>query len=152
MSNMAGLWTSFAAAYGDETPVPRAVEVVRPQVAPTAAIATAFLLKSINVLESIVEQETAALRENAPVDMKEFNARKSQALVELNRAVKPFEGKPLDERLASSLRRLRDKLELNRQVLRQHVEAVREISTMLCDAIRDLESDGTYSRGHGYGS
>lgn len=153
MSNAMGVWNSLAAAYNDDGPLPPPPVIEQPRAAPTqtAAVASAFLLKSINVLETIVDQETQALRSNSGIDMKEFNTRKSQALVELTRAVKPFEGKPIDDRLASNLRRLRAKLDLNRDVLRQHVEAVREISTMLCDAIRDMESDGTYSRGRGYG-
>jgi hypothetical protein len=40
---------------------------------------------------------------------------------------------------------LRAKLDANRAVLKLHLEAVREIANIMSDAIRDAESDGTYS-------
>ena len=40
---------------------------------------------------------------------------------------------------------VRTKLEVNRAVLKMHLEAVREIADTLSDAIRNAESDGTYS-------
>jgi hypothetical protein len=140
-----------AAAYGEENRQASPKPAARPGIAPTA-IAVAVLLKSIHVLEAVIDQETEALRSHLPIDLKEFNRMKSQALVELTRGLRPFEGQALDSKIGSNLSRLRKKLDTNREVLHQHLEAVREISTMLCDAIRDLESDGTYSRGaRGYG-
>jgi hypothetical protein len=40
---------------------------------------------------------------------------------------------------------VRGKLEVNRALLKMHLEAVREIAETMSDAIRNAESDGTYS-------
>jgi hypothetical protein len=96
-------------------------------------------------LEEVVDQETAALRSRKPVDLKDFNDRKSHALLDLSRALKQMQagGKPQPQ-IERRLGELRVKLEENRRVLQMHLEAVREVSTRLSDAIRDQESDGTY--------
>jgi hypothetical protein len=65
--------------------------------------------------------------------------------LDLTRSLRSLGSRAPDGRTAAALARLRAKLEVNRAMLRNHVEAVREISTMLCDAIRNLESDGTYA-------
>ena len=55
------------------------------------AAAAASLARAIDRLEEVVEQETAALRSRAQVDLKEFNTRKSHGLLELTRAMRLFE-------------------------------------------------------------
>jgi len=40
---------------------------------------------------------------------------------------------------------LRQKLERNRAVLEMHYEAVREVAAIIVRAIREADSDGTYS-------
>jgi hypothetical protein len=107
----------------------------------------AALLGAVIRLEEIVDQETAALKARAAVDLKVFNDRKNQMLLELSRALRTLPGAGgNDAALAAQLGSLRRKLEINRSVLKMHVEAVREISTTLADAIRDADSDGTYSQ------
>jgi hypothetical protein len=65
--------------------------------------------------------------------------------VELARAMRHFEGSALDPSLVSSLSGLRAKLETNRAVLKMHLEAVKEVSTVVADAMRHADSDGTYA-------
>ncbi len=48
--------------------------------------------------------------------------------------------------LAAMLETLRQKLELNRWLLLLHLEAAREVTTVITSAIRDTQSDGTYAR------
>jgi len=48
--------------------------------------------------------------------------------------------------LMQRLATLREKLDANSAILKLHLEAVREISAVMAEAIRDVESDGTYSR------
>ena len=50
--------------------------------------------------------------------------------------------------LGPRLRSLQAKLRENSDVLRMHLEAVQEISSVMARAIRDGESDGTYSAAH----
>jgi hypothetical protein len=96
-------------------------------------------------LEQVIDQETAALQTRGGVDLKDFNDRKSLGLLELTRAMRHIEGTAPDQALQSRLTRLRNKLEINRAALKMHLDAVREISTILSDAMRNAESDGTYS-------
>jgi hypothetical protein len=113
--------------------------------------APAPLDRVIERLEEVVDQETAALRSRTAIDLKDFNNRKSQGLLELNRALRGLDNPPKDRTVTTRLAGLRDKLEVNRTVLETHLAAVREVATVLADAIRDAESDGTYSPSIGAG-
>jgi hypothetical protein len=105
----------------------------------------AALIGAIERLEETVDQETAALRSRQAVDLKEFSNRKTHGHLELSRAMRPFEGTRMGPAVLERLAGLRSKLETNGAVLALHLEAVREIATILSDAIRESESDGTYS-------
>lgn len=100
---------------------------------------------AIRRLVEVVDEETAALRERRPVDLNACNTRKSQGLLELDRALRMLGGADPGEPLKGALRMLREKLETNRQVLTNHLEAVRDVASVIADAIRSVESDGTYS-------
>ena len=100
----------------------------------------------IQRLEEVVDQETAALKSRKQVDLKDFNDRKSHALLDLSRALRQMQAGGANQAyLKNRLAELRAKLEVNRRVLQMHLEAVREVSTTLADAIREQDSDGTYS-------
>lgn len=140
------------------SPVPRApapglapASFTAPPAAPAAERAgrptpAAILESALARLEEIVDQETAALRGYVAVNLKEFNDRKNHALLELTRALRQLPAGKEGEALGGRVDRLRTKLELNRIVLRMHLDAVREVSMTISDAIRDAESDGTYSQ------
>ena len=115
----------------------------RPGDAAPASFAAVF--KAIARLEEAIDSETLALRNRARVDLNDFNARKSQGLLELNRALRQLDQPVTDAAVLAGLAGLRGKLDANRAVLRVHLEAVREIANLVADAIRDAESDGTYS-------
>lgn len=100
---------------------------------------------SIQRLEDIVDQETAALNARKAINLKEFNDRKSQALLELTRMLRTLQGGPPNPLVAARVQGLKSKLAVNQAVLKLHLEAVKEISTSLADAIRNSESDGTYT-------
>jgi hypothetical protein len=101
---------------------------------------------AIERLEEAVAQETAALQSRRAFDLKEFNDRKSRGLLELTRAMRLIEGTVPDKGLIARLASLRAKLEINSAVLRLHLDAVHEISAAMAEAMRDADSDGTYSR------
>jgi hypothetical protein len=107
-----------------------------------------MLETSIMRLEEIVEQETTALKTRQAINLKDFNDRKSQALLELTRSLRTLGtgGSVSSPTLAVRVGSLKAKLAVNQAVLKVHLEAVREISTTLADAIRHAESDGTYSQ------
>jgi hypothetical protein len=106
---------------------------------------------AIERLEEAVAQETAALQSRRAFDLKQFNDRKSRGLLELTRAIRLIEGMTPDQGLITRLASLRAKLEVNSAVLRLHLDAVREISAAMAEAMRDADSDGTYSRPLGGG-
>lgn len=103
------------------------------------------LVQALARLEAVVDAETAALRSRAAVDLKDFNDRKSQGLLELTRALRLFDIASADKAMLDRLAALREKLAANRAVLGTHLEAVREVATVVADAMREAESDGTYS-------
>lgn len=105
----------------------------------------ASLLRTIERLEETLEQETAGLRARAQIDLKDFNNRKNHGLLELTRAMRHLDRGSLTQAVSERLSALRISLEINRGVVKMHLEAVREVSTIVADAIRDAESDGTYS-------
>jgi hypothetical protein len=109
------------------------------------AAASSGFERCIERLETVVDQETAALKDRTATDLREFNNRKSQGLLELSRSLRHFQGATPSNAVLARLAGLRAKLDVNQAVLKLHLEAVREVSTIMADAIRDAESDGTYS-------
>jgi hypothetical protein len=67
-------------------------------------------------------------------------------VLELTRAMRLIDGVAPDARLITRLASLRTKLDTNSAVLRLHLDAVREISSAMTEAMRAADSDGTYSR------
>lgn len=110
-----------------------------------ADAAYAMLHQVLQRLEEVVQQETEALQSRRVADLQDFNTRKSHCLLELTRALRLIEGTPLDKVLAARLTGLRAMLEVNRAVLKTHLDAAQEVSTIIADALREAESDGTYS-------
>src|SRR5262245_7832487 len=104
--------------------------------ADTAAAAVAAVEQAAERVEEVIDQETAALRVGTAVDLRDFNDRKSQGLLELTRAMRHVEGQAPGPALTARLVRLRGKLEVNQAALKMHLDAVREISTIVADAMR----------------
>jgi hypothetical protein len=98
-------------------------------------------------MEVIIDQETALLRENRGVELTEFNNRKQQGLLELNRILRNFSRFDLEHVDRDGVIRLVRKLEANRQILAHHLRAMDEISSLVSRAMQEAESDGTYGRG-----
>ncbi|NIX78405.1 flagellar protein FlgN [Microvirga terricola] len=104
-----------------------------------------MIIQSIERLEEIIEAETVALLSRGPMDQEDFNRRKSQSLLELSRLARTVEGTTLDESTAARLAQLRTKLERNHSAIGMHLRAVREVAEIIASAIKNAESDGTYS-------
>lgn len=111
--------------------------------------ANAALRNAVERLLLLLDRETTALRTRQPLDMGDLSDRKNQALLELSRIGRRLEGEPVDGEVRALLADLRHKLEENRSVLKFHLQAVGEVADILATAIRDAESDGTYSTGAG---
>jgi hypothetical protein len=109
-----------------------------------AGLRRAFL-RTMGRLEEIIDDETKALQQHTPTDLRVFNHRKSHALLEMTRAMRTLELLPPDEESLASLQRLRGKLAKNLVVVESHLKAVRHISGIISRVIEADDSDGTYS-------
>ncbi len=119
--------------------------MILPPIRSTAAMTPgALLLGLLDRLEDAIEQETEALRQRLPIDFEEMNRRKSRSLLELSRAARALPA-ALDAATLERLALLRGKLLRNQDILGQHLAAAQEVSGILGTALREAESDGTYS-------
>lgn len=113
--------------------------------ASNAQAVNTHIRRAISRLLEVLDQETAALRDRTPIDLKDSNNRKAHGLLELDRAAAMLEGMPPDGATLALLRELREKLDTNSRVLGIHIDAVREIASIIAESIREAESDGTYT-------
>jgi len=118
-------------------------------VAPHPDASRALVLSVIKRIEGYLEEETAALQKSLDFDFKASNDRKSQGLVDLNQALRRLAKSDLNADLKTRLEAFRKKLAVNLRVIRLHLDAVKEIASILSDAIQNAESDGTYTRNIG---
>ena len=103
------------------------------------------LLAAIRRLESIVEEETVALATGKKIDFDDFSARKSRSMLEFVRLMRARMHLGSEVEITEEVQRLREKLERNRSILEMHYDAVREVATIIVKAIKDADSDGTYT-------
>jgi di/tripeptidase len=103
------------------------------------------LLAAIRRLESIVEEETAALATGQKIDFDDFSARKSRSMLEFVRLMRARMHLGAEVEVTEEIQRLREKLERNRSLLEMHYDAVREVASIIVKAIKDADSDGTYT-------
>jgi hypothetical protein len=108
--------------------------------------ARALVVAVLRRVEGYLDEETAALEKSPNFDLKASNDRKSQGLVDLNQAMRRLKGTDVNEDLQLGLQLFRKKLAINLRKIRLHLDAVKEITAMLSEAIQNAESDGTYTR------
>ncbi|WP_025034328.1 flagellar biosynthesis protein FlgN [Bradyrhizobium sp. DOA9] len=103
------------------------------------------LLAAIRRLASIVEEETTALATGQKIDFDDFSARKSRSMLEFVRLMRARMHLGSEVEITEEIQRLREKLERNRSILEMHYDAVREVASIIVKAVKDAESDGTYT-------
>jgi hypothetical protein len=103
------------------------------------------LLAAIRRLEGIVEEETVALTTGQRIDFDDFSARKSRSMLEFVRLMRVRMHLGGEVEVTEQIQQLREKLERNRSVLEMHYDAVREVAGIIVKAIKEAESDGTYT-------
>ncbi|RXH07849.1 flagellar biosynthesis protein FlgN [Bradyrhizobium guangzhouense] len=103
------------------------------------------LLTAIRRLETIVEEETVALATGQKIDFDDFSARKSRSMLEFVRLMRARMHLGSESEITEEIQRLREKLERNRSLLEMHYDAVREVASIIVRAIKEAESDGTYT-------
>lgn len=99
--------------------------------------------RCLDRLEELISTETHMLRSGAHVDFDALNQRKTHALLEFTRVARALApgAPPSRRRLAA----LRNALGANTEALDQHLRAMREITRLIVDTIRNDDSDGTYT-------
>lgn len=108
-----------------------------------AALAAA--LPAVERLKSAVAAETAAIAARGVVAYEDYSRRKSQGLLDLNRLAPALKRATADDALKAALAELNAALETNRRALRVQLEASIAVADLIARAIRDGQSDGTYT-------
>lgn len=106
-------------------------------------------------LETIIDNENDNIDRDPDFDLPTSNAHKSRCLYELAMLTRDVRPEEVPQTFSTQLGRVRDKLATNAQRVSAHLEAVREVVTILKNAVQDLEADGTYSQEQfrlGYGT
>lgn len=114
-----------------------------------AAFSGTSLDRALMALLIVVEEETDILLQNALVQHGKFVERKNLALRELIMIQRAQSGAQGGAESLAVLSRLRSALEQNGHMLRLHMRAVTDVSDIIVEAMREADSDGTYSRGKG---
>jgi hypothetical protein len=111
--------------------------------------APALVISVVRRLEGYLDEETAALEKSLDFDFKTSNDRKSQGLFDFNQALRRLQPADVNADLKVRLATFRQKLAANLRTIRLHLDAVKEIASILSEAIQNAESDGTYTRNIG---
>ena len=115
-----------------------------PARAPTPPAVVAFLA-IVDRVETVLEAETSALAHRTPFDMTEIGNRKRQGLLDMTRMIGAAMASGAIPEIRERLGRFSVALKRNQAALGTQLRAVREIAEIVAQAIRDAESDGTYS-------
>ncbi len=100
-------------------------------------------------LDVVVANETRALARHDHRELAEAARQKRQGLLELERILRSLKGTIPSTDIATRLARFREALAANQAALRIELDAAEAVAAIVTRAMRDLESDGTYSRAHG---
>jgi len=109
--------------------------------------ALAMVLPVIERLRNVVENENRELLQRERLNYQAHSQRKNQGLLELTRLKTSLACIRNHPAASAALADLSAKLELNNRLLGTQLRAARTVSGIVARAIRDGQSDGTYS-GH----
>lgn len=98
-------------------------------------------------LRKILEEEVELINKNPLADISEITNSKTLYLLELSRMTRRIGELPVDQAVHGQIMELRQALSLNGEALKVHLEASRSVSETIKKAIREEESDGTYTVG-----
>lgn len=106
--------------------------------------ATSSFRGIIDRLIVCIDQETQSVRDDAGFDFQASVERKSRLLFELNRASRSINLDDLDSQCIGQLALLKNALQENENQIKAHLSAVREVSGIMVQLIKNEEADGTY--------
>lgn len=113
--------------------------------APENAAAHAGLIASLDRLETLLDDNLAALQTGASVDDAAVAQAKGRMLLELSRHPVPTDRTPHTAELADRVARVRRKLNEERRLLQRRLEAAELISAIITETVMADEGDGTYA-------
>jgi hypothetical protein len=103
------------------------------------------ILQLADWIGEVLEEEKVQIAHPERAEVGALVARKSHLALELGKLMRVAEGKVMSERVGVKLRQLAADLADNERLLRRHMDAVYEISTLIGEAIEQSTEDGTYS-------
>lgn len=107
--------------------------------------ALASVLPVVDRLRATLEAENRDLLQRGPVDYPSYSQKKNQSLLELNRLRPALESVQSHPEARAALADLTTKLDANYRLLGIQLRAAQTVSSIVARAIRDGQSDGTYS-------
>jgi hypothetical protein len=123
--------------------------MMRPAATDPVALESARLMEAIlhlaDLISEVVQEEKSLIAHPEGADFSALVARKSHLALELGKLMKVAEGKVPPERVRLRLATLSAELAANERLLRRHMDAVYEISSLIGEAIEQSTADGTYS-------
>jgi len=100
----------------------------------------------IDRLEATIDRETEILQAHRHGGLVELTRQKRQGLVELDRLMRSLANTIPSQDVITRLASFRKKLAANDAALQVELQAARAINEIIVRVMRDMESDGTYSR------
>jgi hypothetical protein len=113
--------------------------------APNAASSLATVLPVVESLSETIRAENDDLFARRRIDYRTHSARKSQGLIALVRLQPALANLQCDARAREALGELTARLETNKRLLEAELCAARTVAEIVARAIREGQSDGTYS-------
>jgi len=107
--------------------------------------AVVLALPAIERLTRAIAAETEDLAAGRPAACELHSQRKAQGLFELNRLIPALQDATGDARLRAALAELNAALEANKRALGVQLKAATAVAEIIARAIRDGQSDGTYT-------
>ena len=107
--------------------------------------ALAAALPIVERLRDAVAAENEDIARGGRVPYEIYSLRKNHALLELNRLIPALDGARADGRLGEALADCLTRLEANARALRIQLKASAAVAEIIAKAIRDGQSDGTYT-------
>jgi len=115
------------------------------QLARADEVSVATILPVLERLRTAVEAENREIAARGRVDYRVHTQRKNQGLFELSKLKGPIERARCHPAIAAAFSDLAAKLDVNRRLLAAQLKAARTVADIVARAIRENQSDGTYS-------
>lgn len=103
------------------------------------------ILQLAGWITEVLEEERAQIAQPDRAEFSALVARKSHLALELGKLMRIAEGQVPTDRVRQALRKLAIDLAANERLLRRHMDAVYEISSLVANAVEQSTADGTYS-------